>query len=210
MEILPDDVNYISKIKDGVDVDASLHELISRHSGIYFSMANRYFPDGKKFNSHLNIDRDYVFNSKDYVIYQAALSFDQDRGVKFSTHVGNQARYFCLGQINKSRDFVPFESSEFENLFSDEDACEVQEKVDTALSGKIIDIIKEIPDERVHEIFKLRYLDSKGRRVTPWSKIYKKIPHVKDKNKHLTIQGCINLHDKAVKEIRKKMKRVKE
>lgn len=200
-----DDLSYIRKIKSGVEVDLSLNALISRHSGIYYSMANRFFPEQRVLT--LNIDRDLIFDSKDFIIYQAALSFDETKGVKFSTHVGNQARYFCLGQINKSREFVPMESSDFENMFSDEDGVEIQEKIDVALSGKVMEVIKEIPDERIYEIFKLRYLEAKGRRVTPWSKIYKKIPHLRDKNKHLTIQGCINLHDKAMKEIRKKIKK---
>jgi hypothetical protein len=202
------DLSLIENIQKNVNRDYALNELIHRHSGIYFSIVNKFFPECRMASAKLNIDRDLVFDSKDYVIYNSALSFDKDKGAKFSTHVGNQARYFCLSQINKAKTLVPFEQSEFENIFSEESA--VHDKIDESISSKVIQIIRGMPDERVFEIFRLRYLDSKGERVTPWSQIYKKIPHAKTKKRHLTIQGCINLHNKALKEIRKKIKDVKE
>ncbi len=202
------DLDLIKGIQSNTNRDYALNELISRHSGIYFSIVNKFFPESRMASAKLSVDRDLVFNSKDYVIYNSALSFDDTKGAKFSTHVGNQARYFCLSQINKAKSLVPFEPSEFENMFSEEAA--VHEKIDTALSTKVIEIIKDMPDERVYEIFRLRYLESKGERVTPWSKIHKQIPHAKSKRKRLTIQGCINLHNKAMKEIRRKIKDLKD
>lgn len=203
------DITLIENVQNNVQRDHALNELIQRHSGIYFSIVNKFFPESKNAAAKLNIDRDLVFDSKDYVIYQSALSYDKNKGAKFSTHIGNQARYFCLSQINKAKALVPFEPTEFENIFVDETA-QVHERIDASLSTKVIDIIKEMPDERIFEIFKLRYLDSKGDRVTPWSQIHKKIPHAKAKGRYLTIQGCINLHNKAIKEIQKKIKRVKD
>ncbi len=202
------DLSLIEDIQKDVNRDYALNELIQRHSGIYYSIVNKFFPEARMASAKLNIDRDLVFDSKDYVIYTSAMSFDKDRGAKFSTHVGNQARYFCLSQINKAKALVPFEQSEFENIFSEESA--VHDKIDESISSKVIQIIKDMPDERVFEIFRLRYLESKGERVTPWSQIYKKIPHAKTKKRHLTIQGCINLHNKALKEIRKRVKDIKE
>lgn len=202
------DLTLIENIQKDVNRNSALNQLIQRHSGIYFSIVNKFFPESRMGAAKLNIDRDLVFDSKDYVIYNSALSFDKNRGAKFSTHVGNQARYFCLSQINKAKDYVPFEQKDFENIFSDE--TPVHDKIDASLSSKVVEIIRGMPDERVYEIFRLRYLESKGERVTPWSQIYKKIPHSKSNNKHLTIQGCINLHNKALKEIRKRIKDIKE
>lgn len=202
------DLTLIENIQRNRNRDLSLNELIQRHSGIYFSVVNKFFPEARQGASKLNIDRDLVYDSKDYIIYQSALSFDKNRGAKFSTHVGNQARYFCLGQINKAKPMVPFEKSEFENLFADE--TQVHERIDESIASRVIDIIRNMEDERVFEIFKLRYLESKGERATPWSQIYKRIPHAKTKKRHLTIQGCINLHNKAMKEIRRKIKHIGE
>lgn len=204
------DLALIENVKKNKDRDSSLKELIQRHSGIYFSIANRFFPESRMAAAKLNIDRDLVFDSKDLVIYNAAISYDENRGAKFSTHIGNQARYFCLSQINKAEEFVPFESEVFDNIFADESAANVHQNIDASISSKVIGMIKQMSDERIYEIFKLRYLETKNERVTPWSQIYKKIPHAKSKKKHLTIQGCINLHNKAMKEIRKRAKDLKE
>lgn len=202
------DLQLIENVQNNINRDSSLNELIQRHSGIYYSIVNKYFPESRQITSRLNIDRDLVFDSKDIVIYESALNFDPTKGAKFSTHVGNRARYFCLSQIGKAKQTVPFDSKDFENIFSDEQT--IHERIDDTLSSRAIEIIRSMDDERVFQIFKLRYLDSKGDRVTPWSQIYKRIPHAKTKSKHLTIQGCINLHNKAMKEIRRKMKDVKE
>ena len=200
------DVTLIDNIQNDINSDACLNELIHRHSGIFFSIANKYFQEGKKYST--SVDKELVFSSKDYVIYNSALSYDKNRGAKFSTHVGNQARFFCLGQINKSAPYIPFEPNEFENIFSEE--SNVHEKIDSSISLKMMDLIKKIPDERVHEIFRLRYIESTGRRATPWREICSKIPHSRLKGKHLTIQGCINLHNRALEEIRKRIKMEKD
>jgi len=55
---------------------------------------------------------------------------------------------------------------------------------------KKIDCIK---DARVKKIFTMRYKN--GRKLTPWKKIAKKLD--------LSIQGCINIHNKHLTEIKK-------
>ena len=54
-------------------------------------------------------------------------------------------------------------------------------------------MIDDSKDERVKKIFKMRYKN--GTRLTPWKKIAKKLD--------LSIQGCINIHNKHLTEIKK-------
>jgi len=54
-------------------------------------------------------------------------------------------------------------------------------------------MIEESKDERVKKIFKMRY--KSGTRLTPWKKIAK--------NLGLSIQGCINIHNKHLQEIKR-------
>ena len=53
----------------------------------------------------------------------------------------------------------------------------------------------------MYSLFKLRYFDSEDNKVVPWKFINEKIPHSRSKkNKgHLTMQGCINLHNKTIR-----------
>ena len=58
---------------------------------------------------------------------------------------------------------------------------------------RIFKLIKNSEDPRVEKIFKMRYKN--GKKLTPWKKIAKKLD--------LSIQGCINIHNKHLTEIKK-------
>ena len=62
---------------------------------------------------------------------------------------------------------------------------------------KILNIADNSGDSRISKIFRLRYLDPEGNKVTPWKKIGTKL--------NLSIQGCINIHNKAIKKIKKQL-----
>jgi hypothetical protein len=57
----------------------------------------------------------------------------------------------------------------------------------------IFKIVGKSNDTRVQKIFKMRY--SGKNKLTPWKKIAKKLD--------LSIQGCINIHNKYLEEIKK-------
>ena len=75
------------KEKDNED---ALNLLIERHSGIYVDIVKKY---GSQ--SLPNTDIYDIISDKDYVIYKAALDYDENKA-KFSTHVGNKAKYLCF------------------------------------------------------------------------------------------------------------------
>jgi hypothetical protein len=82
-------------IKDEND-ESALHELISRHSGIYVDMLKKFGMSCLTQNQISDIMKD-----KDYVIYKAALEYDESKA-KFSTHLANKAKYMCLTQKTKN------------------------------------------------------------------------------------------------------------
>jgi DNA-directed RNA polymerase sigma subunit (sigma70/sigma32) len=67
--------------------------------------------------------------------------------------------------------------------------------VDPNTVDKIFGILKKHPDERVKQIFEMRYLDPDYNKLTPWREVGKKL--------NLSIQGCINIHNQALPYIRK-------
>jgi hypothetical protein len=206
-----EDLSLIENIKNGEDTNDALKCLVARHSGIYYSIVNRFFPNFRRDYSTVgDIDKGFVFDSKEYIIYNSALSFDKNRGTKFSTHLANQARWFCLNHIEKNREFSHLARIDFdyENSVPDEDE-DICERIDQSISSKIIEIVKDMPDKRIYDIFRFRYLETDNDKVTPWHKICEKIPHKKPNGKHLTIQGCINLHNKALGQIKKRVKRLR-
>jgi hypothetical protein len=56
-----------------------------------------------------------------------------------------------------------------------------------------------MPDKRIKKIFDMRYVIGEKNSVMPWRKICKEVD--------LSIQGCINVHDRGLKIIRDKLKR---
>ena len=79
----------------------------------------------------------------------------------------------------------------FDTKVSEEDAIKkIEEKEDIA---KIFSALDYIKDKRVKQIFKMRY--GGDRKLTSWKKIAKKLD--------ISIQGCINIHNKHLTEIKK-------
>ena len=62
---------------------------------------------------------------------------------------------------------------------------------------EIMNLIKSEKDDRIYKIFKFRYLEGKNNSVMPWKEISQK------DGINLSVQGCINIHNKYLKKIRK-------
>jgi len=180
------DIYLINKIKSSKDED-SLKKLIERHSGIYIDMVNKYIPDTVE-----GLNKQDLLQDKDFCIYDAAIKFDGRKNAKFGTYVGNLARWKCLNIYNKKTKFPQTNISDIFDCSASEESeikkIEYEEEIQKALEA-----IENLKDKRVRKIFKMRYCV--GEKLTPWKKIAKKLD--------LSIQGCINIHNKHLTDIKK-------
>jgi len=176
-------INNIKKNKDG----KSLKELINRHSGIYVDMVNKYIP--KSFNG---VDKEDLLEEKDFSIYNAVIKYDETRNTKFSTYLGNLTKWKCLNIYNKN---TKFPQQNIESFKLEKFSCEAEIKKfeDTENLTRVYKFVDQCKDKRIKEIFKMRY--SGDKKLTPWKKIAKKLD--------LSIQGCINIHNNYLQEIKK-------
>ena len=150
-------------------------------------MVNKYLPESME-----GINKDDILQDKDFCIYDAAIKFDKNKNAKFSTYIGNLARWKCLNIYNKK---TKFPQSCIADIFDDRISCEssisdIEEKENI---DRAMEFIEKMEDGRVRKIFKMRY--KSGKKLTPWKKIAKKLD--------LSIQGCINIHNKHLTEIKK-------
>lgn len=187
MEILSDK-DLIDNIKNKKRINESLQELIDRHSGIYIEIVNSFLR-----NCNNDSLREDILKDKDIAIYDSAIKYNEDKGAKFSTFLGNEAKWACLNASNKNKKYLELNDStlDFEDI-----KCETQEKneeFNQQILGEFNEIIKNYPDKRVQKIFEMRY--SGNKKLTPWRKISKKM--------NLSIQGCINIHNSALNTISK-------
>lgn len=187
------DLSLINKIKNDND-ESSLLELIDRHSGIYTSMVDKFSRGASSL-----IDKNSIMEDKYYTIYSSALKFDPERSTKFSTYLANETKWKCLNLLNKIKknklssinddsNFIEPSCDSFLNNIQEEELLEDFKR-----------ILNEQKDERLKKIIDMRYYMSNNK-LTPWKKIAKEL--------NLSIQGCINIHNKFINNIRKQINHV--
>jgi len=189
----PDTDEYlVTRIKDEKD-DECLRELISRHSGIYVDMIRKF--GGKALTDTQSSD---LMSEKDFNIYMAAMTYDSSQS-KFSTYLANITKYKCLTNktLNKkSAHIINFDDVEYDCETSENNPCEsTQHNESTELLNNMIKQIESHPDPRVPTVFKQRYFSTPNNKLKPWHKIASIV--------NLSVQGCINLHDRTIKELQK-------
>jgi len=191
---LMEDNQLIELIKKNSNAEACLQVLINRHSGLCVDMINHYCS-----RSHNQSTNEELIKDKDFQIYSSALKFDPNKGSKFSTYLGNEIKWKCLNIYNrsKSRKTIPVEENLI-NYFSYINQ-EPDETKSHSVFQDIINHAKSDKDERVGRIFELRYVEGKHNTVMPWKNISKQIG--------MSIQGCINIHDSALKKIKYKIRK---
>ena len=190
METLSD-LALVDNIKNKKNEEESLKELINRHSGIYLNMVHSFMKNAN--NPSLKED---VIAEKDYIIYSSALKYDEKKGAKFSTHVGNEAKWACLNAANKNKKYVELFDNQFDLTEIEHNSLEESHHFNSNVVNTFIEYAESCSDKRIAKIFKLRY--SSDKKLTPWRKISKEM--------NLSIQGCINIHNNALNILSKKVK----
>ena len=182
------DLTLISNIKSKND-ENSLLELIDRHSGIFHTMVNHFMSHPQN-----TLDKTQLVGEKDSTIYSSALNYDPTRKTKFSTHLANQTKWKCLNILNKKKRAKEFFIDDSNNYI--EPSCESFIKdIDKQEALSLFkSCLEEEKDERVKKIIDMRY-GGGNNRVTPWRFIAEEL--------NLSIQGCINIHNRFITKIKK-------
>ena len=183
-----EDEMLIQNIKNN-SCNSSLLELITRHSGICFSI-------GKKFSNYGGVDLNEINDNKDWIIYSAALSFKGDKGSKFSTWLGNQVKYYCLNLKNKTSRYIGAEDSTIEFLINQyyNDTKSSDSKKETL--NTISDLLDQVKDKNIKQAIHYRYFSNKNRILN-----YSEIGEILN----VTPQTVLNWHNKFIDLAKKKL-----
>jgi len=194
IESKPDN-ELIKEIKEGINLSESFQELSKRHSAIFYKMASKYI--SKKFKE----SRLDFFSEKDYWIYQCILSYNENKNTKFSTYLANMIKWICMNNYNKN---LKNENLQFCDNYINQIDLETHESTPTQTIKKdfneVMSFVKNVSDPRVYEIFKLRYAEGKQNNLMPWKDV------CKNDKINLSVQGCINLHNKFLEKLKYKYK----
>jgi RNA polymerase sigma factor (sigma-70 family) len=182
------DLHLIKRIKDK-NCEKSLIELSERHSGLYFKIIKKY---SKSFFAN-NIDLNEATSDKNLIIWNSAKNFKEDKNVKFSTWLANQVKYFCLNTLNKkSKDRLVATEDQILDSLNEKPITQKHENL-FEFTGNILSQLK---DSRIRKIFSLRY--SSAEKKPSWCIIAEKL--------QISTQTAINLHNKGISILRKKIK----
>jgi RNA polymerase sigma factor (sigma-70 family) len=182
------DAELIQKIKQQNCSD-SLQVLIKRHTPLVLSIFAKY---SAFFMSNMERRNDLV-KDKDLLIYKSALSFDETKGAKFATWLGNHARYECLNSLNDRSRVMATEDAilNYQAALAEENNKDPEDDIDFVFT-----VLGKLKDARIKEVFHLRYFG--GNKKLSWSDIGSKLK--------ISTQTAINLHNKGCDFLKKKLK----
>ena len=181
--------NYLVERIRVANCEESLGELIKRHSGLCFKIMKRY---ASTFYAN-NIDIVEASTDKNLIIWNSAKSFSVGKNVKFSTWLANQVKYSCLNALNKkSKDRLVTTENEILDVLKEKSV----EEVDDNLFEFTDNILNQLKDKRIKQIFSMRY--SAYYKKPSWCTVAKRLD--------ISTQTAINLHNRGIEVLRKKIK----
>ncbi len=179
------DIDLIKKIKNNNCSD-SLKILVERHNGICFSISKKYLN-----SPALNIHD--IEQNKHWIVYNSVMSFDENKGSKFSTWLANQVRFYCLNTKNKSDKLTLTEDSVLEFLINKN----IQDnRLQKEMLENIIDLFNQISDPNTKDAIYYRYFHNKDRILN-----YAEIADILK----VTPQTVLNWHNKFIDFAKKKL-----
>lgn len=180
-----DDKNLVENIKNEHD-DASLRELMTRHTGLYMSMINKIIDDS---NQTLKQD---IYDQRAYNFYKFALDYDPEKKMSFSTYLGERTKFLCF--LSRKRAIRDSHSEINESIPSDISTVKPIEMKDSLQD--IVSMIDKNSDERFKEIVNIRFFSRDG--LAPWEVVAEKTG--------LSIEGARKIYNKNIAKIRKRLK----
>jgi len=181
--------NYLVERIRISNCESSLKELIKRHSALCFKIIQKY---SSTFYAN-NIDIMEASSDKNLIIWNSAKSFSVDKNVKFSTWLANQMKYSCLNAINrKTKDRLVTTEDEILDVLKNS----ITEDADDNLFEFADNILSQLKDIRIKKIFSMRY--SSRCKKPSWCVVAKKMK--------ISTQTAINLHNRGIEVLRKKIK----
>lgn len=160
-----EDIELVKNIKGDYETDKSINELVQKHGGLIAKISSKYIKPLHDSGSSI----EEVFDERNYIVYKAALSFKEERKVKFSSYLGAYVRWYCLNKINQHEDWKFKTDEPLDNL--GDIPNDTDYKKNTA--EKLEELLESIEDKKIREVFRLRFFS--GRRLMTWDCIGKKM-----------------------------------
>jgi len=173
--------------------EESFLELCRRYENVYYKICQKY----KHALVKSGVQPEDVYAEKDLIVLKCALSYDPGRNTKFSTWLGNYAKFTCLNYVNSKKYIFSADTQELsdfiaESQFVPDHTNNLSEEYEILKST-----LGELKDSRIKKIFKMRYFYDNKKDGT-WKKISESLG--------MSIQTAINLHKKGLVILKNRLK----
>lgn len=149
------DTELIKNIKQNIDTDSSIKRLLLLHGALINNISSKYAKP--LMDSGSNVED--IMAERFYIVYKAALSFNDKRKVKFSSYLGSFTRWYCLNRINRKEKFAFIGDEYLENIPAENNDANIKEYIHY--------LIEKIKDKKIKKIFEMRYFSDKNK-LTSW------------------------------------------
>jgi len=164
------DAYLIRQVKQNASSEA-FQEICSRYEDLFYKVCQKYASSLSACGIYLQD----IFNEKDIIILHCVKTFKPSKKTKLSSWIGNYARYLCLNSMNSKKLLIPSPDSEVQQRIEEQQICNeyFQSKHNLEDSKNyIFDLLGQMKDPRIKEIFEYRYCHNKK---MIWQKIAKKM-----------------------------------
>lgn len=195
------DETLVFNIKNGYNVNESFAVIQDRHSGAFLKTAN-YWVD-RHLPTEFVLDREYIFDSKDYVLYKAVMSFDPSRNTKLVTHITNNSMWFCSNAVKDGNKYKAawIEAEEIpKSKFKILDADPEKDRA-IQIFEKIIEVVLQKVGRKAEAIFRIRH--GSGGKPVRWKDVITRLKS--EYNIKLSNQACLNYQRKAMAAIKEEL-----
>jgi len=190
-----DDLSLVSNVKNQIQLEECLNELINRHSGIFYKASSNCLAGGQLRND--------FFDEKQYFFYSVATKFDETRGCTFPVYLYNMTRWTCMKELTKAtkRDKEdPYDPADLDSVMQ-RDGSE-KSPLDEIIFGEDLSIVEDaldkIEDEKARKIIRMRYFEGEGKKPTPFFNLKDEVG--------LSRWGVIMAHNRGIDKVKKHIK----
>jgi RNA polymerase sigma factor (sigma-70 family) len=163
----------------------SMLELINRHTKLVCSVIHRF----SRRNIHIKIND--LLDDQYLIFDDAVKTFNVRKKTKFTSWLYARTRFWILNNHKNEDKLIHLENQDIEDIFNKNEKFYHSNDSMIENNKYIFNILGQVKDKRIIDIFKIRYFNDAGKSKTPWKEIANKF--------NLSITRVISLHEEGRK-----------
>lgn len=178
----------------------SFEELVNRHNQLYYSVVQKFF---LKRRAHLNPQDLQDLLDDLYIVFNEVINkYNPDKKTKFTTFLYYMTKFHCLNTHKKIVQEISFENKDIDSINEKSNRYYTFNNDMEEINNHLFHILDKMKDKRIPKIFRRRFMDLDGNKLTSWNSIAGEMG--------LSVTGIINLYQRGQKFLYQKVNKNKQ